>query len=82
MPLLKFSVHHSENGETLFQILKGGTFLLRLFTLFKLKMYKKNNNSLALQYEEKKLAIVRVRKSEDVEIVKLMNGYSVFTFDL
>lgn len=29
-----------------------------------------------------KLAIVRVRKSEDVEIVKLMNGYSVFTFDL
>ena len=82
MPLLKFSVHHPENGETLFQILKGGTFLLRLFTLFKLKMYKKNNNSLALQYEEKKLAIVRVRKSEDVEIVKLMNGYSVFTFDL
>ena len=82
MPLLKFSVHHPENGETLFQILKGGTFLLRLFTLFKLKMYKKNNNSLTLQYEEKKLAIVRVRKSEDVEIVKLMNGYSVFTFDL
>lgn len=83
MPLLKFSVHHPENGETLFQILKGGTFLLRLFTLFKLKMYKKNNNnSLALQYEEKKLAIVRVRKSEDEEIVKLMNGYSVFTFDL
>ena len=82
MPLLKFSVHHPKNGETLFQILKGGTFLLRLFTLFKLKMYKKKNNSLALQYEEKKLAIVRVRKSEDVEIVKLMNGYSVFIFDL
>ena len=84
MPLLKFSVHHPENDETLFHILKGGTFLLRLFTLLKLKMYKKNNNnnSLALQYEKKKLAIVRVRKSEDVEIVKLMNGYSVFIFDL
>lgn len=46
-------------------------------------MYKKKqNNSLALQYEKKKLAIVRVRKSKDVEIVKLMNGYSVFIFDL
>ena len=75
MPLLKFSFHPPGKSETLFDIIKAGTFSFVFSTLFKLNRYKKNNNSLAVEYDQKKLAIGmigRVRKSKDLEVIKVM----------